>query len=418
VNPANRARRTEENPSVTSQANELPAYPPVLRDDLVVDLAYKELQRSGPFKAQLPLGEPIWIATRYEDVKTVYGDRRFGKAMGYDRDTPRMHGHAHAGDTTRLDNMDPPNHTRVRRLASGAFAPGRIREMTGWIEAMTAELLDDVTAKGQGADFMELFAWRLPLRVISGILGAPEDSIPQLKEWVDRLTGPGSELEERMESYIAIQDFVRSLVARYRAVSSDALLSQLVHAREDDDQFTEDELVSLSTTLFLGGFETTAAQLGSTVWTLMANRRLWEELLADPELVPNALDELWRWIPSFRHGQEMIRWAAEDVELSDGVVIPRGDPVLPEHQVANRDESVFEHGWELDFHRKDPAPHLSLSWGPHRCMGARLANLEVESMLRAILVRFPTLHLTVKPDAVAWSRTTFLRTPAVLPVAW
>jgi cytochrome P450 len=396
----------------------LPSYPPVVHSDLSMDPVYRALQRKPAFKAQMPLGVPIWIVTRYEDAKTVYGDRRMGKAMGYGMDRPRMAGEAHSSDTSRLDNMDPPNHTRVRRLASGAFSPARIAEMSPWIQAMTSDLLDDIEAKGSGADFMELFAWKLPLRVISGILGAPDEAIPKLRAWVDQLTGPSSTIEQRMESYFAIQGFVRELIAEHRAQPSDTLLSELVQAREDDDRFSEDELVSLSTSLFLGGFETTAAQLGSTVWTLMAHRTLWEELQGDRDLVPNALEELWRWIPSFRHGYPMIRWAADDVELSDGVVIPKGDPALAEHQVANRDESVFDHGWELDLHRRDPAPHLSLSWGPHRCMGARLANLEIESMLVAVLDRFPNLDLTLPADEIPWSDTSMLRSPAVLPLSW
>jgi len=157
----------------------------------------------------------------------------------------------------------------------------------------------------------------------------------------------------------------------------------LVEARDNEDRLSEDELVSLTMTLFLGGFETTAAQLGSTVWTLMAHRNLWQELLDDLEVMPAAIEELWRWIPSFRHGSPMIRWANEDVELSGGVIIPKGDPLLPEHQVANRDEAVFAHAWELDFHRVNPQTHLSLAWGSHRCMGAHLANLEVELTLKA-----------------------------------
>lgn len=403
---------------VTSQRNDLPAYPLVLHDDLSIDLAYRELQHKGPFKAQLPFGEPIWIATRYEDVKTVYGDRRFGKAMGYGRDTPRMHGMSHGSDTSRLDNMDPPDHTRVRRLASGAFAPAQMRSMAGWIEGLTAALLDDVSAQGKGVDFMAWFAWKLPLQVICGILGAPDEAIPMFRVWVDQLTGVNSTIEERMEAYGNIRDYVRGLIGERRETITDDLLCILVQAHDDDDRLSEEELVNLATTLFLGGFETTAAQLGSTVWTLMANRDLWQELLDDPELLPNALEELWRWIPSFRHGQPMIRWANEDVELSDGVVIPAGDPVLPEHQVANRHESVFEHGWELDFHRVEPAPHLSLSWGPHRCMGARLAHLEVETALRALLTRFPALDLAIAPEDVTWSRTTFLRSAEELPIIW
>ena len=396
----------------------LPTYPMELPDDLTIDPAYRELQQRGPFKAQLPFGEPIWVATRYEDVKKAYGDRRFGKAMGHDRDTPRMHGASHGSDTSRLDNMDPPDHTRVRRLATAAFTPPQIKSMAGWIDQMTTELLDDVEAHGKGADFMELFAWKLPLQVINAILGGPVESIPTLRGWVDILTGEDRTIEERFASYMNIREFVRGLIDERREKDTKDLLSVLVHARDDGDRLNEEELVSLGTTLFLGGFETTAAQLGSTVWTLMAHRELWQELVDDRDLVPNGLEELWRWIPSFRHGRPMIRWATEDVEMSDGVVIPAGDPVLPEHQIANRDETVFQHGWELDFHRCEPAPHLSLSWGPHRCLGARLAHLEVETTLRALLTRFPGLELTIAPEDVEWSRATFLRSASALPITW
>lgn len=398
--------------------SDLPSYPIVVRDDLVIDPVYREVQQRPAFKAQPPFGEPIWIATRYEDVKTVYGDRRMGKAVGHGRDTPRMSGNSHGHDTSRLDNMDPPDHTRVRKLASAAFSPQQIRSMSGWIEQMTSDLLDDVTAEGKGSDFMELFAWKLPLQVIAGILGAPFESIGTLKGWVDTLTSEHRPFEERYEAYMSIQGFVRELIAERRENERDDLLYLLVSARDDDDRLSEDELVSIATTLFLGGFETTAAQLGSTVWTLMSHRHLWQELLDDPDLVPNGLEELWRWIPSFRHGRTMIRWAAEDVELSGGVVIPAGDPVLPEHQIANRDETVFDNGWELDFHREDPAAHLSLSWGPHRCMGARLAHLEVESAVRALLARFPGLELLTAPEDVTWSRDTLLRSPELLPITW
>jgi cytochrome P450 len=403
---------------VTAEPIELPRYPFVEPDDLSIDPAYRELQQLGPFRAQMPFGEPIWIATRYEDVKTVYGDRRFGKAMGYGRDTPRLHDMAHASDPSRLDSMDPPDHTRVRRLASVAFTPARIRAMTGWIEDMATELVDDIAAQGPGADFMALYAWKLPLQVIAGLLGIERETIPTFKAWIDQMTGLDSTLEQRIEAYDAIRGHVRRLIAERRETVSDDLLCDLVRARDDDDRLSEDELVNLSTTLILGGFETTAAQLGSSVWTLMAHRELWDELLTNRDLMPAALEELWRWIPSFRHGRPMLRWANEDVELSDGVVIRCGDPVLPEHQVANRDESVFAHAAELDFHRKLPEPHLSLAWGPHRCMGAHLANLEVDVTLRSLLGRFPTLDLTVGAEDVKWSRATFLRSAAELPLTW
>jgi cytochrome P450 len=303
-------------------------------------------------------------------------------------------------------------------LASGAFAPAQIRAMAEHLEKMTAVLLDDLSAQGPGADFMAGFAWKLPLQVISRILGAPEDDIPTFKAWIDQLTAAERTIEERLEAYEAIRNRVRELIEERRETAHDDLLSILVHARDDDDRLSEAELVNLSTSLILGGFETTAAQLGSTVWTLMAHRHLWQELCDDRELLPAALEELWRWIPSFRHGRTMIRWAGEDVELSDGVVVKAGDPVLPEHQVANRDESVFPNGSELDFHRREPQPHLSLAWGPHRCMGAHLANLEVLITLQALLDRFPTLALAVPAEEVVWTPDGLLRCAKELPVTW
>jgi cytochrome P450 RapN len=403
---------------LTTEGSQLPEYPIVRHDDLSMDPVYRELQHAGPFKARLPYGEPIWIVTRYQDVKTVYGDRRFGKAMGHGRDTPRMQGMSHGSDPALLANMDPPDHTRVRRLASAAFSPAQIRSMSVWIEGMTENLLDDVAAHGRGADFMSLFAWKLPLRVITGILGVPDESIPMFKALIDEMTGVQSTIEERIDAHGKMTENLRGLIAERRAATSDDLLCMLVQARDQEDRLSEDELVSLSMTLFLGGFETTAAQLGSVVWTVMAYPNLWQELRDDPELLPAAIEELWRWIPSFRHGMPMIRWANEDVELSDGVVVPAGDPTLPEHQVANRDESVFPHGWELDFHRASPEPHLSLAWGPHRCMGAHLANLEVEVTLKALFSRFPTLGLAVAPEDVKWSPSTFLRSASELPLTW
>jgi cytochrome P450 RapN/nocardicin N-oxygenase len=130
------------------------------------------------------------------------------------------------------------------------------------------------------------------------------------------------------------------------------------------------------------------------------------------------MEELWRWIPSFRYGFPNVRWATEDIELSNGVVIPYGDPIVPERTVGNRDEDVFPHAWDIDFHREDPAPHLTLGWGPHHCVGAHLAHLELELSLVSLLERFPTLRLAVDPHDVPWSTQTMLRSPEALPVTW
>jgi cytochrome P450 len=391
-------------------------YPIVQNDDLTVDPAYLEMQQRGPVRVQLPYGEPCWVATRYEDVKTVYGDRRFVKALGYGRDTPRVIPNMTA-DPSMIAQMDPPQHTRIRRLTSGAFSVPQMRATTGRVEAIFDGLADEMIDRGEPADFIDTVAWTLPLRVLTGVLGVSDADIPTFRGWVERTITPDAGAEG-LEDAARLVSYIEGLIADRRERPTDDLLSMMVGARDHDERLNEAELVSLALVLFIAGFETTAAQIGSSIHTLMAHRHLWDELVAAPELLPTAIEELWRWIPSFRHGVPMIRWASEDIELSSGVVIPAGEAVVPEHQVAHRDESAFPHAAELDFHRRNPNPHLSLAWGPHRCMGAHLANLEISVVLQGMLRRFPNLELAEPAAEVTWSSTTFLRSPERLLITW
>jgi cytochrome P450 RapN len=396
---------------------DVPAYPFVEEKGLEVDPVYRRLQHSGPVRVQMAYGEPCWLATSYEDVRILHVDRRFSKAAGIGRDIPRREGML-SNDPSLLANMDPPGHTRLRRLASGAFSPARMRQLNDWVVALVDELLDDMTEQGSPGDFYGVVASNLPNAVVTGILGVPPDEVPLFRGWIDRMLALNTSMEDRIEAQSQLSSYVLGLVADRRRRSTDDLLSALVHAHEQDDRLTEQELVMLCVSLFLGGFETTIAQLSSTVFVLLSERRLWEDLLGHPQIMTAALEELWRWIPSHRYGKPLIRWAVEDVELSQGVVIQAGEPVLPERPVANRDESVFPNGWELDFHRVSPRPHLALGFGSHHCMGANLAHLEIQVTVQRLLDRFPSLELAVPPDAVSWSKVSFMRRVESLPVAW
>jgi cytochrome P450 len=401
------------------KTSEIIEYPIVHDRALDVDPVYKELQAKGLVNVKLPFGEPCWLATRYEDVRAVYGDRRFGRVLGLDRDTPGVWiGAVMAKDPTMLVNMDPPEHTRLRRLTSGAFSPRRIGELRGQVQGMVDSLLDDMAGHGGAADFVATFARQLPPRVLTLILGVPVSEAQQFRSWIDTLTGLETDPVARESSLATIDDYLRGLIARRRAQETDDLLHVLVHARDDDDRLSEDELFNLSLALWLGGLETTVNQLGTTVFTLMTHRGHWQELLDDRGLLPAALEELWRWIPSFKYGVPFVRWASEDVELSDGEIVKAGEPVLPEHSVANRDESVFPNGWELDFHRTDPKPHLSLAFGAHRCMGAHLAHLQIQVALESLLRRFPTLELAGPAEDIPFSESTFMRSVEALPLTW
>jgi cytochrome P450 RapN len=398
--------------------DEVVRYPFDNRDDLTIDPRYLALHERGPFKAQLLYGEPVWVATRYEDVKTIYTDKRFVRELGVGRDVPKMWPVDIGQDTSIIAYMDPPRHTRIRRLALPAFSAARTRSMQPWVQGLVDETFDELRGSDGPADWVSAFAWPLPLKVATGILGVSREDAVTFRGWIDEVVGLHTEPARRGEVHGLLVDYVRARIAERREHPTDDLLSVLVHAREDDDQFTEEELVSLSLTLFLAGFETTAAQLGSTMFVLLSRPELWQELCEDPDLLPNALEELWRWIPQFRHGMINVDWASEDVELSDGVVIPAGAPVTPEHQLANRDEAAFPRAQEIDFHRSDPEPHLALAWGAHRCLGAHLANLEIELTLRTLLERVPDLRLATAADEVPWTANGFLRSPRELLVRW
>jgi cytochrome P450 RapN len=392
------------------------AYPFAPEIGLEVDGRYRELQRTGPFRAQLAYGPECWLATSYDDVKAVHGDRRFCKELGAGKTLPRTHPMPPL-DPSLLANMDPPRHTRIRKLATSAFAKPRIRDMRGWVDGLIDEILDGMLANGPGVD-LNTMAYNLPNHVLTGILGVPRSCIPAFRRPIETMLNPQSSGEVRLEAMADLKTYILELIAERRRHPTDDLLSELVHARDHDDRLDDHELVMLAMTLFLGGFETTMAQLSDTMFVLLSQRNLWEELLADRSLLPAAFEELWRWVPSIRYGGPLARWAAEDVELSNGVVIPQGDIIIGERSVANRDEAVFPSGWEIDFHRVDPAPHLALGWGVHHCVGAHLAHLEIELTLEKLLDRLPTLELAVPADQIIWSGRTMLRSPETLPITW
>jgi cytochrome P450 len=401
---------------MSMQTQDVVAYPFVPEIGLEVDERYRELQRGGAIRVQLAYGPECWLATSYEDVRAVHGDRRFCKELGVGKILPRTHPMPPL-DPSQLANMDPPRHTRIRRLATSAFAKPRIRDMRGWVDGLIDEILDGMLEQGPGVDFNTL-AYDLPNYVMAGILGVPRSGIPTFRGLIETMLNPTSAPEARAEAMGSLKEYILGLIAERRRQSTEDLLSELVHARDNDDRFDDHELVMLAMNLFLGGFETTMAQLSDSVYVLLSRRELWEELVDDRSLLPAALEELWRWVPSMRYGAPLARWAAEDVELSNGVVIPQGDIIIGERSVANRDEAVFPHAWEIDFHRQEPAPHLALGWGVHHCVGAHLAHLEIELTLEKLLDRLPTLELAVPAEEITWSARTMLRSPESLPIGW
>jgi cytochrome P450 len=220
--------------------------------------------------------------------------------------------------------------------------------------------------------------------------------------------------EQAQDTYLHLAGYLAGLFAQRRAQPGDDLLTWLVQARDNDDRLTETELLFLGMALLVGGYETTAHQITNMVYTLLTHDEQLRQLKARPELLPEAVEEMLRFIV---FGSALNpRIATADVKL--GAVVARaGEPVLCSRSSANRDERVFPRAGELDITR-DPNPHVAFGYGPHYCLGAHLARMELQVALGMIFSRLPGLHIAVPENELTWQTGIMMRGLAAFPVAW
>lgn len=388
---------------------------PFEMNEIEISPLYAELREQEPMsRVQLPHGEPSWLATRYADIKVVMTDPRFSRAIAQGLDQPRMRKELE-GDG--IMGMDPPDHARLRRLVGKAFTARRVEQMRADIRARAGRLVDAMIEKGQPADLVEDFARLLPVSVICDLLGVPFSDHHIFREWteglVDDSTAKGYVLDELGT---ALGRYMARLIAQRREEPTDDLLGALVYARDNGEKLTEDELISIAGPgLLTGGVETVSSALPSFVYTLLTHPDQLLLLRQHPELTGSAVEELLRFVP-INTAAMFARYALEDVRFGD-VVVRTGDPVLPALAAANRDPEVFDDPERLDITRKNN-PHMAFGHGPHHCIGAQLARLELEESLAQLLSRFPDLRLAEGTQGVRWKYGVIVRGPALLPIAW
>jgi nocardicin N-oxygenase len=399
--------------TIDTEARAFPFGEPIHLD---IDPLLRRLRREEPIsRVRLPHGGEGWLATRYEDVKLVLADPRFSRAATVSReDIPRT-----APEVARpssLLSMDPPQHTRLRKLVAKAFTGRRVALLRPRARQIVQERLDEIERAGAPADLVQQLALPLPVTVICEMLGVPPADQHRFRDFSDTiLSRTAHTLDEITSARAEVERYLAELAAQRRREPTDDLLGALVAARDEDDRLSEEELVSLGVALLIAGHETTANQIANFTYVLLSQRDLWEQLRRDRTLIPDAIEELLRWV-QLGSGAAFARVATEDVVLS-GVTVRAGESVLAHTQAANRDESVFTDPEELNLTRAIN-PHLTFGHGVHHCVGAQLARVELQEAFDGLLQRFPTLRLAVAPEQVPWKQGLLVRGPSALPVSW
>ncbi|WP_327678422.1 cytochrome P450 [Kitasatospora sp. NBC_00458] len=375
--------------------------------------AYAELRDQPLVRIRLPYGDGAWLATRYEDVRTVLADPRFSLAAAMDQDQPRMRPVARTG--AGLFSTEPPEHTRLRSLVAREFSARRVERLRVRARELADELIDGMTAAGQPADLVEGFAIPMPTTIICEVLGIPAEDHRMLWGWAETVLSavtPGEVLAVEGRAFI---DYMAGVLELRGREPGDDLLTVLVRACREQRLISEEELLSIACDLLIAGFVSTTNQIGNFFHQLLVNPEELQRLRERPELIPKAVEELMRYVPLLT-GFSLPRYATADVELG-GVTIRAGEAVMIATAAANRDPEVFEEPERLVLDRQGN-PHIGFGHGVHYCIGAHLARLELQVAIERVLGRLPGLRLAVPERELRWKEDAMVNGLQALPVAW
>ncbi|TGZ16628.1 cytochrome P450 [Streptomyces sp. S816] len=365
--------------------------------------AYAELRARGRVVRYEPTDQ--WLVPHHADVSALLRDRRLGRTyqhrfshVEFGRSAPPA---AHEPFRTLNDHgmldLEPPDHTRIRRLVSKAFTPRTVERLKPYVRGLADELVAGLVRDG-GGDLLTDVAEPLPVAVIAEMLGIPEADRGQLRPWSAAICGmyelnPSEDTAARaVRASVEFSEYLRELIAERRRRPGDDLISGLIAAHDEDDRLTEQEMISTAVLLLNAGHEATVNATVNGWWALFRNPAQLAALRADHCLVPTAIEELMRYDTPL---QLFERWVLDDIEI-DGTVIPRGAEIAMLFGSANHDPAVFPDPTRLDLARADN-PHISFSAGIHYCIGAPLARLELTASMTALLNQAPTLTLAKDP---------------------
>jgi cytochrome P450 len=369
---------------------------------------FAEVRHLGPVHpVTLADGHDAWLVVSYEAALAALNEPRLSKDMH----AALAKGSAVVAEglpgpefARHMLTVDPPDHTRLRRLVSAAFSPRRVEALRPHVQAIIDDLLDRIAAAGAESriDLVSAFAFPLPFTVICELLGVPEATRGRLGQNFTKLLVPTTSPAEYAEAKAAsdaVVGMLKDLVFSKEAEPGDDLVSALIGARDGQERLNSQELLSTIFQLMVAGHDTTASLIGNSVVALFCNPKQLDELRRDPARIPAALEEFLRYDAPVPHAT--FRYTVEPVTIG-GVTIPAGAQVIISLAAANRDGTRYDNPESLDIERR-PTRHLAFGHGVHHCLGAPLARMEGALALASLLSRFPDMRLAVPEEDLHWA---------------
>lgn len=393
-----------------------PAFPFPADEPAGPSAHYAERRAQCPMgHVRLASGHDAVLLVTHRDVQAALADPRLSHNLTAPGSPRIIPGPSFLDADTGLLNQEGEGHLRIRRIVASAFTPRRIERWKPTIEAVAGELLDVMEKDGPPADLVTGYGFPLPVRIICALLGVPDHDYARFRDWSNAFVqGAKMTPERRGQLMRGFRDYISDLIAQRRAEPGDDLIDDLIAARDGADKLTEEGLIELCAGLIAAGNETTSNAIGRMALKLLENDRvLWEQLLARPDLVPAAVDELLRVTAA---GAGMLRLATEDVELPSGTV-RQGEAVVISFVSSQLDEAVYPDPDAVRFDRDAP-PAVTFGGGPHYCLGAHLAKAELRISLGLLLRRLPGLRLAAAPEDLRYSEGAFISSLVSLPVVW
>ncbi|MFJ1756412.1 cytochrome P450 [Kitasatospora sp. NPDC088134] len=375
-----------------------------------------------PRLAALPTGTPVWVLTRHADVRQALAHPDLGRAALYAPDAPPITLTPNIlDDPSSMLNSDGPDHQAIRRTVQRAFTPRAIERWRPWVDGVVRELVDDLAGSGSPAEVIGALTKPLPVRVISRLMELEGLDVERISWWSDHaLSTTAYTAEEVGAALREFGAFGYQLVQARRKNPGEDLVSSLVQAADQTGGVTEEQLTSLTIGLVIAGHETTMTSFGNALVYLLDPQHdaAWRRIGTDLSAATAATEQLLRTVPlgDRTSGPGALRRATADLEIG-GVTIPAGAVVAADMITANADPEVYPPG-PLDLFAPLGTPSLTFGAGPHHCLGAWLARMELELGLHHLARVLPGLRLAAPVEEIEWRTGLVTRSPQRLEVAW